>query len=133
MKHARAPSQRQLRVGEVIRHELATLFARREVADADIDELGVCVSEVTASPDLKVATAYVRAFPGDDNERLAAALARQARRIRTLLAPRLKLKFTPEIRFRIDTAGDNARRIDELLRDPAVARDLGARRQSGES
>ena len=127
MTRSTTPSQRQLRVGELVRHELADIFTRDELGDPDIEKLGVTVTEVAASPDLRLATAYVRAFLGPDDGRLAELLNARARRLRRLLAPRLKLKYLPEIRFRADTAGENAARIDALLRDPAVARDLHRR------
>ncbi|MGI9464164.1 MAG: 30S ribosome-binding factor RbfA [Aestuariivirgaceae bacterium] len=124
MGHPSGPSQRQLRVGELIRHELAGLFARGDIQDPVVERANVTVLEVRPSPDLKIATAYVRPFLGDDTDELLTALNRHRRYIRGQLAPKLKLKFSPEIRFAIDTVLDDAGRIDEILRDPAVARDL---------
>ena len=124
MSQSSGPSQRQLRVGELIRHELAEVFARGTIHDPVIERSSVTVLEVRPSPDLKVATAYVRPLLGGDPNELLAALNRHRRHIRGLLTPRLKLKFAPEIRFSIDTVLDEAGRIDEILRDPAVARDL---------
>ncbi len=126
MKQARQPSQRQRRVGELIRHALAELLQRGALNDPEIDRLGVTIHEVTTSPDLKVATAWVRPLLSDDKDGLLAVLERRRRHIRHLLAPQLKLKFVPDIRFRYDTSQDQARRIEELLNHPAVARDLGA-------
>ena len=121
----KGPSQRQLRVGELIRHELSGLFMRGDVMDPVIEKMGVTVLEVTTSPDLKIATAYVRPFQPDGNgEELVQALKRNARFIRGELAPKLDLKFMPEFRFRIDTASDYATQIERLMADPRVARDL---------
>ncbi len=124
MGHSNSPSQRQLRVGELIRHELAGIFARGGVHDPVIENTSVTVLEVRSSPDLKIATAYVRPFLGGDADQLLTALNQHRGYIRGQLAPRLKLKFAPEIRFAIDTVLDDAGRIDEILREPAVARDL---------
>jgi ribosome-binding factor A len=121
----RGASQRQLRVGELVRHELSDLFIRGGIQDPVIESAGVTVLEVTTSPDLKLATAYVRPFQPDANgEELVEALMRHRRFIRGELSPRLKLKFMPDIRFRLDTASDHASRIDRIMADPKVARDL---------
>ena len=125
MASSRAPSQRQLRVGELIRHELSAILLRGEVVDPVIERTGVTVHEVAVTPDLRIATAYVRPFqPGGDPAALVAALERNRRFIRGLLSPALKLKFMPDLRFKVDTATDYAARIDELFADPQVARDL---------
>lgn len=125
MVKSKGPSQRQLRVGELIRHELSALFMRGDVMDPVIEKQGVTVLEVTTSPDLKIATAYVRPFqPGGDPKTLIEALNRHRKFIRGELAPKLELKFVPEFRFHIDTASDYASRIERLMADPKVARDL---------
>ncbi|MEE4238059.1 MAG: 30S ribosome-binding factor RbfA [Anderseniella sp.] len=125
MVKSKGPSQRQLRVGELIRHELSALFMRGDVMDPVIEKQGVTVLEVTTSPDLKIATAYVRPFqPGGDPGALIEALNRNRKFIRGELAPKLELKFMPEFRFKIDTASDYASRIERLMADPRVARDL---------
>jgi ribosome-binding factor A len=121
----KGPSQRQLRVGELIRHELSALFMRGDVMDPVIEKTGVTVLEVATSPDLKIATAYVRPFqPDGDADALVEALKRNARFIRGELAPRLELKYMPQFKFRVDTSTDYASSIDRLLSDPKVARDL---------
>jgi|SRR5918995_5214562 ribosome-binding factor A len=122
---ASAPSQRQLRVGELIRHELAGLFSRGETGDPTLERIGVTVLEVAVSPDLRLATAYVRPFAGGSGEQLLAALDRNRKYIRGRISPRLRMKFMPELRFRLDTALDYAAHIDELFSDPVVKRDLG--------
>jgi ribosome-binding factor A len=120
-----APSQRQLRVGETIRHELAQIFARGETGDPALDRIGVTVLEVSVSPDLRIATAYVRPFAAGAGNELIAAIERNRRYIRGLISPRLRMKFMPELRFRLDTTLDYAAHVDELLQDPSVRRDLG--------
>lgn len=124
MPRSNAPSQRQLRVGELIRHELSSIFARGEVIDPVVERLGVTVYEVSMSPDLRQATCWVRPFRPGANEGLVAALERHHRFIRGLLAPRLKLKFMPDIHFRLDTSLDYASRMDRLFENPVVKRDI---------
>ena len=124
-KAARGPSQRQLRVGELIRHELSALFMRGDVMDPVIEKTGVTVLEVAATPDLRTATAYIRPFqPSGDGDALVEALMRHRKFIRGELTPKLQLKFMPEIKFRVDTSIDYASSIDALLADPKVRGDL---------
>ena len=123
MKSA-APSQRQLRAGELIRHALAGVFLRGETSDPQLERLGVSVLEVQISPDLKIATAYVRPLAAGQEAVLLKALERNRKYVRGLVAPKVGMKFMPDIRFRIDTAMDYAGKIDELLKSPTVARDL---------
>jgi ribosome-binding factor A len=124
MSKGSAPSQRQLRAGELIRHALADIFLRGESGDPELEHLNPTVVEVQISPDLKIATAYVRTLEAGKEQALLAALNRNRRYIRGLVAPKLDMKFTPEIRYRVDTALDYASKIDELLKSPEVARDL---------
>jgi ribosome-binding factor A len=124
MNKSSGPSQRQLRAGELIRHALADIFLRGESGDPDLERLIPTVVEVQMSPDLKIATAYVRTFQAGKEQALIEALNRNRRYIRGLVSPRLEMKFTPEIRYRIDTALDYANKIDELLHSPEVQRDL---------
>ena len=124
MSKGSAPSQRQLRAGELIRHALADIFLRGDSGDPDLERLTPTVVEVQISPDLKIATAFVRTLQVGKEKALLEALNRNRRYIRGLVAPRLEMKFTPEIRYRVDTALDYANHIDELLRSPEVARDL---------
>ena len=124
MSKGSAPSQRQLRAGELIRHALADIFLRGESGDPDLERLNPTVVEVQISPDLKIATAYVRTLQPNKEKALLEALNRNRRYIRGLVAPKLEMKFTPEIRYRVDTALDYAGKFDELLRSPEVARDL---------
>jgi len=125
-KAAKGPSQRQLRVGELIRHELSALFMRGDVMDPIIEKTGVTVLEVAVTPDLRSATAYIRPFqPSGDGDELVEALMRHRKFIKGELAPKLQMKFMPEIKFRIDNSLDYASSIDALLADPKVKADLG--------
>jgi ribosome-binding factor A len=120
-----APSQRMLRVGEQIRAALHQVLSRGDVRDPLIEKTVISISEVSMSPDLKVATAFVVPLAVGDHDAVVAALNRNAKFIRGRLGPSLRqLKYMPEIRFRDDTSFDNYRKIDELLRSPEVARDL---------
>lgn len=121
----KGPSQRQLRVGEQVRHALSDLLQRGEVSDDVIEASVISVSEVRMSPDLKIATAFVSPLGAADDAAVIEALNRNARFIRGRMTPSLRqMKYMPEFRFRLDTSYDNMSRIDQLLRSPEVARDL---------
>jgi ribosome-binding factor A len=130
MSHARhrepasGPSQRQLRVGEAVRHALSELLAHGEVHDAVIETHLITVPEVRMSPDLRLATIYVMPLGGRDEAEVLAALDRNKRYLRGAIAKKVNLKFAPDIRFRIDERFGEAERIEKLLRSPAVKRDL---------
>jgi ribosome-binding factor A len=117
-------SQRQLRVGELIRHELADMLSRGEVHDPVIESHMITVPEVRMSPDLRMATIYVMPLGGRDEGDVLDALERNKRYVRGEIARRVNLKFAPEIRFRIDDRFEEAERIEKLLRTPVVQRDL---------
>ncbi|QKV19534.1 30S ribosome-binding factor RbfA [Oricola thermophila] len=120
------PSQRQLRVGEQVRHALTEILQRGDLRDPALEGVVLSVNEVRMSPDLKIATVYVTALGRDDMDRIVKALAANAKFIRGRVAPALRqMKYMPQFRFRADTSFDNFSRIDELLRSPEVARDLG--------
>jgi ribosome-binding factor A len=122
---AKGPSQRQLRVGEQVRHALVDLLQHGDIADPDIGSAVLSISEVRMSPDLKVATVFVAALGGDDAAAVK-ALNRNAKFIRGRISGALRhMKYMPEFRFRADTSFDNFEKIDRLLRSPEVARDLG--------
>src|ERR1700746_2697113 len=123
-KSDRAPSQRQLRVGELVRHVLADLLARGEVHDPVIQGHLITIPEVRMTADLRLATIYVMPLGGRDAEAVLTALERNKRFLRGEIARRIDLKFAPDIRFRIDERFDEAERIERLLRTPAVQRDL---------
>jgi ribosome-binding factor A len=119
-----ADSQRQLRVGELIRHALAEMLSRGEVHDPVIEGNVITVPEVRMTADLRLATIYVMPLGGRKTDAVLAALARNQRFLRGEIARRVNLKFAPEIRFRLDERFDEAERIEKLLRTPAVRRDL---------
>jgi len=121
---AAGPSQRALRVGELVRHALSDMLARGEVHDPALEGRLVTVPEVRMSPDLKLATAYVMPLGGEGIDVVVEALDRNKRYLRGELARRVNLKFAPDIRFRVDERFDEAERIEKLLRTPAVQRDL---------
>lgn len=117
-------TQRQLRVGELIRHQFAEMLARGDIHDPVVEAHMITVPEVRMSPDLRLATIYVMPLGGRDEEEVLAALNRHQRYVRGVLARRVNLKFAPEIRFRLDERFDEAERIEKLLRTPIVRRDL---------
>jgi len=124
-------SQRQLRVGESIRHELADMFSRGDVHDPVIEKHMITVPEVRMSVDLRLATIYIIPLGGRDVTEVLDALERNKRYVRGEISRRVNLKFAPEIRFRIDERFDEAERIEKLLRTPVVRRDLDGAKDSG--
>ena len=118
------PSQRQLRVGELIRRTLSDALARGDVHDPDLNRMSITVGEVRTSPDLKIATAFVLPLGGRDADAAIEALARNKGELRRMIGKTTNLKFTPDLRFRIDETFD---RIDETRRmfsDDHVRQDL---------
>ena len=120
----RLPSQRQLKVGELIRHALADIFFRGDIVDEVLSRHSLTVPEVRMTPDLKLATAYILPLGGGDAAEAVAHLDKHKRFLRGEVAKRVSLKFMPELRFKVDTTFESSRRIDELLASPTVARDL---------
>jgi ribosome-binding factor A len=123
-KENRTPGQRQLRVGEEIRHLLADLLERGNMRDPDLREASITVTSVDVSPDLRNATAFVMPLGGHDEKRLMAAMRRAAPWFRARVGERAGLRYAPEIRFELDRTFDEADRIGALLRRPDVARDI---------
>jgi ribosome-binding factor A len=119
-------SQRQLRVGELIRHELADMFSRGDIHDPVIQSHLITVPEVRMSPDLRLATIYIMPLGGRGMAKVLEALERNKRYVRGEVGRRVNLKFAPEIRFRADERFDEAERIQKLLQTPVVQRDLSA-------
>jgi len=117
-------SQRQLRVGETVRHAVAQILAHGGVHDPVLEAHLITVPEVRMSPDLKLATIYVMPLGGHDTDMVIAALDHNKKFLRGEIARRVNLKFAPDIRFRVDERFDEAERIEKLLRTPAVQRDL---------
>ena len=120
-----APSQRQLRVGELIRHTLAEILQRGEVHDPDLEGMVVTVPEVRMTPDLRLATVFVMPLGGKGADTLVATLDRHRKFLRGEVAHRIDLRFAPDLRFRLDKSFDEGEHIDALLRRPEVKRDLG--------
>ncbi len=123
-EHSSGPSQRALRVGELIRHALAEMLSRGDIHDPVIEGHMITVPEVRMSPDLRLATVYVMPLGGKDEQEVVAALERNKKFLRGEIAHRVNLKFAPEIRFRADERFDEAERIEKILRTPEVRRDL---------
>jgi len=118
------PSQRQLRVGELIRRRLSEVLARGEVHDPALNTLSITVGEVRVSPDLKVATAYVMPLGGEDRDVALDALRRNRSEIRRTVSKGLALKFAPEIRFELDETYDRMEETKRLFSLEGVRRDL---------
>ncbi len=118
------PSQRQLRVGEVIRHRLSEVLLRGDVHDPDLNRHSITVGEVRTSPDLKVATAYVLPLGGGHADEALAALRRNKGELRHLVAKGLTLKFAPELRFQLDETFDRLDDTRRLFADERVRRDI---------
>jgi ribosome-binding factor A len=117
-------SQRQLRVGELIRHAVAEMLTRGDVHDPVIEAHLITIPEVRMSPDLRLATIYVMPLGGRDIEAVLEALENNKRYLRGEIARHVNLKFSPDIRFHADERFAEAERIEKLLRTPAVQRDL---------
>lgn len=118
-------SQRQLRVGELVRHALADLLMRGEVHDPVIEGHLITIPEVRMTADLRLATVYVMPLAGRDSDEVIAAFERNKKFLRGEVAHQINLKFAPDLRFRTDDRFEEAERIDKLLRSPEVKRDLG--------
>ena len=117
-------SQRQLRVGELVRHAVAEMLMRGDVHDPVIEGHLITVPEVRMTPDLRLATIYVMPMGGRDADEVVSAFERHKKFLRAEIAHRVNLKFAPDIRFRVDERFAEAERIDKLLRSPQVQRDL---------
>lgn len=127
-----APSQRQLRVGEELRHALVRILSRDELRDPAMQGVLTTVTEVRVSPDLRNATLFTVPFAGGDGEQIVAALNRAAGFLRGQLAHEIRLRYVPTINFVLDESFAQAQRIDSLLHDPRVARDLASSGPAGE-
>ncbi|MDH3668474.1 MAG: 30S ribosome-binding factor RbfA [Paracoccaceae bacterium] len=122
--HGTGPSQRQLRVGETIRRALSDVLTRGEHHEPELDGVPITVGEVRCSPDLKVATAYVMPLGGRDTEHVLAALERAKGELRRQVTRAVQLKFSPELRFRLDETFDRMDETRRLLGEDQVRRDL---------
>ena len=117
-------SVRLLKVGERVRHILSELLARQEVHDDVLSAHTVSVTEVRMSPDLRNAKVYVKSLLGEDEAKVLKSLQQNTAFFQREVAKRLGLKFAPKLQFRVDESFDEASRIDQLLGDPRVRRDL---------
>lgn len=117
------PSQRQLRVGELIRRSLSEVLARGDVHDPELNRLSITVGEVRTSPDLKIATAYVLPLGGQGRDDVVALLARNRGELRKLVAKKLALKFAPDLRFQLDETFDRMDETRRMLNQDTVRRD----------
>jgi ribosome-binding factor A len=118
------PSQRQLRVGELIRRTLSEVLARGDVHDPELNRISITVAEVRTSPDLKIATAYVLPLGGKGRDEVLAALRRNKGELKRAVSKALTLKFTPDLRFALDETFDRLDDARRLFADENVRRDL---------
>ncbi len=118
------PSQRQLRVGELIRRTLAQVLAQGDVHDPDLNRLSVTVGEVRCSPDLKIATAYVLPLGGKGQDEVIGLLKRNKQELRRVIGKKVGLKYTPDLRFRLDETFDQMDATREMFSRDEVKRDL---------
>jgi len=118
------PSQRQLRVGESIRRALSDVLARGEVHDPDLNRMSITVGEVRTSPDLRVATAYVLPLGGKGQDEVLKLLARNKGELRHMISKKLALKYSPDLRFRLDETFDQMDDTRRMLAQENVRRDL---------
>lgn len=118
------PSQRQLRVGELIRRTLSEVLQRGDIHDPDLNRLSISVGEVRTSPDLKIATAYVMPLGGQGSEQVVELLARNRNELRRMIGKVTNLKYTPDLRFRLDETFDQLDETRRLFDQDDVRRDL---------
>lgn len=126
-------SVRLLKVGEQVRHVLSEILTRQQVHDATLSGHSVSVTEVRMSPDLRLATVFVKPLLGEDEEAVLKALRTNTAYFQKEVAQRLKLRFAAKIRFRADETFDEASRIDALLSDPRVQRDIASEGEDGDA
>ncbi|MDZ7905239.1 MAG: 30S ribosome-binding factor RbfA [Cypionkella sp.] len=125
---AKGPSQRMLRVGEMIRRTLSDILLRGEVHDPALNDMSITVGEVAVSPDLRVATVYVMPMSGTATPAEAiAAMARHKGILRKMVADEMTLRYAPELRFRADETFDRLDEARRLFADPVVQRDIAAK------
>ena len=120
------PTQRQLRVGEALRHALAEILSRSDIRDPDLDGVSVTITQVKPSPDMRYATVYCEPLGGQNAKQIIAALNRHKGFLRGEMGHRLTMKFTPDLRFVEDESFAEALKIETILRSPEVQRDLAA-------
>ena len=118
------PSQRQLRVGEMLRHALAQILMRGEIRDPDLEGVSVTVTQVKPSPDMRHATVFVEPLGGKNAKEIVAALNRHKSFLRGEMGHMIDLKFTPDLRFIEDESFSEAQKIEDILKSDRVQRDL---------
>ena len=127
------PSQRQLRVGEALRHALAEILRRNEIQDTDLKGVSVTITQVKPSPDMRYATVYCEPLGGQNGKVIVAALNRHKGFLRGEMGHMIATKFTPELRFVEDDSFAEAQKIETILKSPEVQRDLVAPDEDSES
>lgn len=128
----KGPSQRQLRVGEVIRRAMSEVLMRGEVHDPDLNRISITVGEVRTSPDLRIATAYVLPLGGKGQDEAIALLARNKGELRRIIGKKTKLKYAPDLRFQIDRTYDQMDHTRDILAAERVQQDLQQKDQQDE-
>ena len=126
------PTQRQLRVGEMLRHALAEILNRNEIRDPDLDGVSVTITQVKPSPDMRYATVYCEPLGGENAKAIVMALNKHKGFLRGEMGHRIAIKFTPELRFVEDESFAEALKIENILRSERVSRDLAAGDEDGE-
>ncbi len=126
------PSQRQLRVGEMLRHALSEILVRGDIRDADLEGVSVTITQVKPSGDMRHASVFCEPLGGQNADRIIAALNRHKAFIRGEMGHMITMKFTPELRFVEDHSFTEAQKIEDLLRSERVARDLAAKNDGDE-
>ncbi|WP_127901831.1 30S ribosome-binding factor RbfA [Solirhodobacter olei] len=121
---AHGPSQRQLRVGELIRRKLSEVLLRAEVHDPDLNRIPITVGEVRCSPDLRHATAFIMPLGGGQRQEALTLLRRHSRELRHLVSQDLTLKYAPDLRFELDETFDRMDETRRLLNEDTVRRDI---------
>ena len=126
------PSQRQLRVGEMLRHALAEILNRNEIRDPDLDGVSVTITQVKPSPDMRYATVYCETLGGENAKAIVAALNKHKGFLRGEMGHRIAIKFTPELRFVEDESFAEALKIETILKSERVSRDLSSPSNDGD-
>ena len=129
--HDLGPSQRQLRVGEMLRHALSQILTRGDIRDPDLEGVSVTITQVKPSGDMRHATVFCEPLGGKNVEKIIPALNRHARFIRGEMGHMIAMKFTPELRFLEDESFAEAEKIENLLKSERVARDLAKSEEDG--
>jgi len=124
--NSQGPSQRQLRVGEMLRHALAEVLRENEIRDADLEGVSVTITQVKPSPDMRYATVFCEPLGGQNAKVIIAALNRHKGFLRGEMGHRITTKFTPDLRFVEDESFAEAQKIETILKSPEVQRDLTA-------